>query len=56
MYNYFVNKITIIFWIDQSLFFHLHITFNIRYAIGLELLAVMYKCCTFRYLRNEFCY
>jgi hypothetical protein len=37
---YFGNEINIIFGLDQSLFFHLHITFNMRYAIGLELSAV----------------
>jgi hypothetical protein len=28
------------FWIDQSLFFHLHVSFNTRNAMGLELSAV----------------
>jgi hypothetical protein len=28
------------FWIDQSLFFNLHATYNIRYARGLELSTV----------------
>jgi hypothetical protein len=35
-----LNNVQFYFWIDQPLFFHLHITFNIRYTIGLELSAV----------------
>jgi hypothetical protein len=31
---------------DQSLFFYLHITFNIRYAIGLRVVSGYVRCCT----------
>jgi hypothetical protein len=40
MYNLILGMKCQHFWIDQSLFFHLHMPFNIGYATGLDLSAV----------------